>query len=142
MKRFGKLSFTEALVLIETRLCEAASTLRLIRLVRHDLPDKFTSAWPDVVHDWNAYGGALAKFRTEHALNSAPIPGPDEIDRMDMALRWLWAVQLGDRPIVMGRAEGYSWRVLEDRDGRCTRTLQHVHSGALEAILASMMEAA
>jgi len=140
LTRFGKLSFAEAIGLIETRLREAASTLRLMRLVRHDLPDKVRAKWPPVVHDWLAYDGALAKDRQWVAVNRPRVPAPDEIDRLNQAMGWLWAVKNGDRLVVMARAIGVSWRQLEDRDGRSVRTLQHVHSGALEAILVSLAE--
>ncbi len=142
MTRFGKLSFAEAIGLIETRLREAVETLKDMMLERHDLPDKVRSAWPSVVHDWDAYSGELMKFRQEHAVNRPAAPSPDAIDRMDQAMKWLLAVKNGDRRIVMGRAAGFSWRQLEDKDGRCMRTLQNVHSGALEAILTSMVEEA
>ena len=140
MNRFGTLSFAEAIGLIEIRLCEAASTLRLMPRERHDIPDGYGSAWPEVVHDWNAFGGELAKFRQEHAVNTLPIPSPDEIDRMDQAVNWLLEVANGDRAIVMARAQGRSWRWLEDRDGRSTRALRKAHESALEGILGMLME--
>ncbi len=139
MTRFGKLSFAEAIGLIETRLREAVSTLRLIALGRHDIPDVMRSGWPEVVHDWMAFGGEVMKQRLKDAVNRPPIPSPDEIDRMDQAMKWLLKVKHSDRAIVVGRAQGYSWRQLEDKDGRCVRTLQAVHSGAMEAILAGLM---
>jgi len=140
MTVFGKLSFAEAIGLIETRLREAARTLSVIRLARGDLPNGYSSSWPDVVHDWAAYGGEVAKQRQRDAVNRPAAPSPDAMDRMDQALRWLWAVKNGDRPIVMGRAAGASWRGLEDKDGRCIRTLQTVHAVALEAIFVMVVE--
>ena len=137
--RFGKLSFAEAIGLIETRFREAVSTLRLIQLSRHDVPDKVCSAWPAVVHDWNAFGGELAKFRQEHAINTPPIPAPEEIDRLDQAMQWLLEVRNGDRAIIMARAEGRSWRWLEDRDGRSARALKEAHERGLEGILGALM---
>ena len=139
MNRFGKLSFAEAIGLIEIRLREAASTLMLIPFDRHDVPDSYVCAWPEVVHDWNAYGGALAKFRQEHAVNRPLIPSPDEIDRLNQAIEWLLKVRSGDKGIVMARAEGRSWRWLEDRDGRSARALKRAHERGLEDILGALM---
>jgi len=140
MTVFGKLSFAEAMGLIETRLKEVAWTLNLIRTTRHDIPDEYSSAWPEVVHDWTAYGGEVAKQRQKDAVNRPPVLSAEALDRLDQAMMWLWAVKRGDRPIVMGRAAGFSWRQLEDNDGRCIRTLQIVHDVALEAIFARVME--
>lgn len=140
MTVFGKLSFAEAIGIIETRLGEAARTLNVIQLARGDLPNGYSSTWPDVVHDWTAYGGEVAKQRQKDAVNRPAAPPPDALDRLDQAMNWLWAVKRGDRPIVMGRAAGFSWRQLEDHDGRCIRTLQTVHQVALEAMFARAME--
>lgn len=140
MTVFGKLSFAEAVGLIETRLREAAQTLGVIRLTRGDLPNGYSSSWPDVVHDWAAYGGEVAKQRQKDAINRPGAPSPDALDRLDQAMVWLWAVKHDDRPVVMARAAGCSWRQLEDRDGRCIRTLQTVHQVALEAMFVRAME--
>lgn len=140
MNNFGKLSFAEAIGLIETRLREAAWTLYLIHTERHDLPDGYSSAWPEVVHDWAAFGGEVAKQCQKDAVNRPPLPSPEALDRMDQAMMWMWAVKNDDRPIVMGRAAGASWRTLEDRDGRCVRALQTVYQVALEAMFIRSME--
>ena len=140
MNRFGKLSFAEAIGVIETRLIEGAATLLLMRLERHDLPDGYSTAWPAMVNDWLAYGSEAMKQRQEDAVNRSPIPSPDKIDMAIMAMRWLWGVRAKDRPIVMGKAMGFSWRKLAGKDGRSVRTLQTAHETALEAILARLIE--
>ncbi len=140
MTVFGKLSFEEAMGLIETRLAEAARTLTFMRLARHDMPDGYFNAWPDVIHDWMAYGGEVAKQRQKDAVNQPAAPSPDAVDRMDQALKWLWVVKRGDRPLIIARATGLSWRQIEDRDGRGVKTLQTVHQVALEAIFRSLIE--
>ena len=140
MNNFGKLSFAEAIGLVETRLREAAWTLDLIHTKRHDLPDGYSSSWPKVVHDWSAYGGEVAKQRQKDAVNRSPLPSPEALDRMDQAMMLLWAVKHDDRSVVMGRAAGASWRGLEDRDGRCVSTLKTVYTVALEAMFIRAME--
>ena len=140
MDNFGKLSFAEAIGLVETRLREAAWTLYLIHTERHDLPDGYSSSWPEVVHDWSAYGGEVAKQRQKDAVNRSPLPSPEALDRMDHAMMLLWAVKPDDRPVCMARAAGVSWRGLEDRDGRCVSTLKTVYAVALEAMFIRAME--
>ena len=140
MNNFGKLSFAEAIGLVETRLREAAWTLYLIHTERHDLPDGYCSSWPDVVHDWTAYGGEVAKQRQKDAVNRPAVPSPETLDRLDQVMLWLWAVRHDDRPIVMARAAGASWRGLEDKDGRCVSTLKTVYAVALESMFVRAME--
>ncbi len=166
MNRFGTLSFAEAIGLIEIRLCEAASTLRLMPRERHDIPDAHGSAWPNIVRSaFESYGyegdpgfnipgepgykegeriipedTEEQKRRRWDRLNRRVIPSPDEITRMDQAVNWLLEVANGDRAIVMARAQGRSWRWLEDRDGRSDRAVRKAHESALEGILGVLME--
>ena len=140
MGQFGALSFTEAIGLIKIRLRMAAKTLEDIRRDPHSLPDKMRAHWPDVIHDWLAYDGAWAKDRQKEAVNTAAIPSPEAIDRMDQALQWLlWVPELSRR-VVFSRAVGVSWRALSEEIRLPVIEVRTRYKLALEAILSRLIE--
>ena len=153
MTHFGKLSFAEAIGVIETRLKEAVKMLERCRLERHDIPDKVRSAWPDVVRQIaDAYGyegdpdhekilkdTEKQKRQREGAINRAA-PSPAELDRMDEALQLLWWVPNGSRGLVGARVAGATWRNLSAKSGQPIIEIRTRYKLGLEAILEHMVE--
>ena len=153
MKAFGKLSFAEAIGLIETRLREAVKMLKRCHLVRHDIPDKVRSAWPDVVRQMeDAYGyegdpdhpkitkdTEKQKRQREDAINQS-VPSPVELDRMDEALQLLWWVPNGSRSLVGARVAGATWRALSGKMKLPTIEVRTRYKLGLEAILEHLLE--
>lgn len=107
---------------IRQRLAEAATTLRRMPMPKHGKPPGFTTAWPDVVYDWLAFGWYPS--RTPHIP-----PTPWEISRLDETLGWIHLLTRDQRLILWARANHWSWRKLEEldeleRDGRGRREKQ------------------
>ncbi len=153
MTRFGKLSFTEAIALIEIRLREAVKMLERCSLARHDIPDKVRSAWPDVVRQLaDAYGyegdpdcpgiqkdTEKQRRRREEVINRA-VPSPAELDRMDRALQLLLWVPNGSRSLVGARIAGATWRALSIKTKLPTIEVRTRYKLGLEAILDHLLE--
>ncbi len=153
MTSFGKLSFTEAIALIEIRLREAVKMLERCSLERHDIPDKMRSAWPDVVRQMeDAYGYEgdpdhpqipkdtdKQRRRREDAINRAVL-SPAELDSMDGALQLLWWVPNGSRSLVGARVAGATWRALAIELKLPTIEVRTRYKLGLEAILDRLLE--
>ena len=153
MTRFGKLSFAEAIALIEIRMREAVKMLERCSLERHDIPDKVRSAWPDVVRQMeDAYGYEgdpdhpeiskdtdKQRRRREEAINRA-VPSPAELDRMDRALQLLWWVPNGSRGLVGARVAGATWNALSIKMQLPTIEVRTRYKLGLEAIFDKLME--
>ena len=153
MTRFGKLSFTEAIALIEIRLREAVKMLERCSLERHDIPDKVRSAWPDVVRQIeDAYGyegdpdhpkipkdTEKQRQRREEAINRS-IPSPAELDHMDAALQLLWLVPNGNRGLVGARVAGATWEELSIKMRLPTIEVRTRFKLGLEAIRDYLLE--
>ena len=150
MTRFGKLSFAEAIGLIETRLKEAMATLRKCQFARHDIPDKMRAGWPAIVRQVeDAYG---YYGDPGHPLIGPPdppekrpepkpaAPAPEWIDRMDKALNWLWWVEEGSRKFVAGKAAGLTWGVMAEEAKMPMIEIRTRHKLALEAIFEKLVE--
>jgi len=127
-------------MVIELRLREAVLTLKRVRGNGRDMPAGFTSSWPPVVHDWQAYGGEAMKKRQEDATNRPAAPTPGAIDRMDQALQWLWWVPNGSRIVVVARATGVSWGVLVKKTGHSQIEVRTRHKVAIETILEKLID--
>jgi len=100
---------------LRQRTREAAYVLRRLPMPQRGLPAKFQTVWPDVVHDWMAFGWALARApRT--------VPSASEISRLDEVLGWLHMLTRDQRMVLWARANGWTWRKIEaldemERDG-------------------------
>jgi hypothetical protein len=96
---------------VRDRLREAAWTIQRLPLPRNGRPDVTRVAWPDVVHDWMAYGWQDAR---------APRipPTPAEISRCDEVLGWLFLLTRDQRLVLWARAQPhpFAWRKLEALD--------------------------
>jgi hypothetical protein len=104
---------------VRYRLIEAAATLRRLPLPPRSLPAEVRAAWPDVVTSTlEAYGYAAPR------RGRPPAPEPQAIRRLDETLGWLLWLDEEARRLVWARACGITWRRIEDRDGRCERTLR------------------
>jgi hypothetical protein len=106
---------------IRYRLTEAADTLRLMPMPKGGFPAGYRTGWPDVVYEWTAYGYTPATARRSP-------PTADKIDKLDQTLAWLHWLERDQRMIVWARACGFSWRKIEDIDGRSTPTLRKICS--------------
>ncbi len=114
-------------VRVENRMREAAWVLRRMCHTGIVLPSSKTGYWPEVVRTAYDYPANLA-------LRPA-IPSPQEIDRMDEAIPWLFKIDhKRDRAVVWARAMGYPWRKISRLDGRSARTLRRKYSDLLEHI--------
>jgi hypothetical protein len=74
-------------------------------------PPEHRVAWPDVVHDWLAYGW--------HDARAPRIPPtPQEITRCDEVLSWLFLLTRDQRLICWARSQPrpFAWRKLEALD--------------------------
>jgi hypothetical protein len=126
------------LVEIRQRLREAAHTLRRMPLPKHGLPADFRTSWPDVAHDWLAYGWT--------PIRTARIPPtPFEIDRLDEVLGWMHWLTRDQRLVVWARANAWTWRQLEELDelerdgrGRTERRLRTILGDGEARILAEL----
>ncbi|WP_085440209.1 DUF6362 family protein [Magnetofaba australis] len=88
--------------LVMARLEEAAATMRRLPPVRGP---RRASYWPDMIHDWQAYGYNPPQIRM------GP-PAPDAISRMDACLEWLRWLSPDEAKLVWMRAERAPWRVV------------------------------
>ena len=110
---------------------EAARTL-------HQLPQaqikQRLSSWPEVVHKaMDAYGSAPSSARIFGAA-------PEEIDRLDVVMTWLWWLEPEARKLVWARAERVRWNDLAWFHKRSIRTLQNEHKAAVLVILHRLNE--
>lgn len=133
---------TDAFEWLDLRLREAARTIKLLKLARHDLPDGVRSAWPHYARDarlafgWDGDPTATKEERNRRrAWRNERVMAVQHarIDRMTEVLGWLLWLEPDERKIAWGRADGRSWDQL--KDGRSIRTLQRVRERALGAIL-------
>lgn len=139
---------TNAYKWLGLRLREAARTIKLLRLARHDLPDSVKSAWPSYARalaDAYGYEGDPLhpkipkdtdeqRHRREDRLNQRIFAVQrSRIDRLDEVLRWMLWLEPDEKRITWRRAEGHSWAELKDH--RSIRTLQRVRDRALGSIL-------
>jgi len=121
---------------LRQRMREAAHVLRRLPMPQRGLPSGFQTAWPDVVHDWLGFGWSPARApRT--------IPSPSEISRLDEVLRWLHLLTRDQRLVLWARAQGWTWRRIEQLDelerdghGRSERWLRTILGDGEARILA------
>ncbi len=104
---------------IRYRLAEAADTLKLMPMPHRGCPAAYQTGWPDVPYEWTAYGYTPATARR-------PPPTAIQIDKLDQTLQWLHWLNREQRQIVFARACRFSWRKLEDIDGRSVPTLRKI----------------
>jgi hypothetical protein len=101
--------------LVRARLAEAADTLRRLPIPRGGFPSRLRASWPDVVQEsfeiWIGYGRDNPRLRPA-------APSPQAIQRLDETLTWLHVLDDDERKIIWSRSSGFSWRRLEDLDGR------------------------
>ena len=123
---------------VEYCLTEAADTLRRLPFPRNGAPVELRAAWPDVVHDWMAYG-----YNPARSLRAAP--SQEAISRLDEVLSWLHWLNRDQRVIVWARAQGWTWRkimALDDEErlgrGRQERQLRTICGDGHARILAGL----
>lgn len=116
--------------LVETRLIEAADTLRR-------LPERgangFGSTWPPVDEDCCCADSKSARTKAR----SAP-PNAGAIDRMDEALLWLGRLDRRDQQIVWRRACGCHWKIIASEHAIERTTAWRHWTGALIDIAAKL----
>lgn len=115
---------------IADRLEEAAGYFRIWSAGRSG-PAVKQSWWPDtILNTFEAFNSAEPERHARVVLY-----GP-QIARMHEAMFWInWLHALDQRAyrIVWGRAQGVTWRTLEDRDGRSLGTIRKLYDEALAA---------
>jgi hypothetical protein len=123
---------------LRDRLAEAAHTLRRLPWPKHGKPQPERALWPDVAHDWMAYGWQAAR------LQRIP-PTAQEVSRMDEVLAWLLWLTRDQRLILWGRANHWAWAKLVQLDdlerngnGRRERQLRQILGDAEARILAKL----
>ncbi|MEE8607194.1 MAG: DUF6362 family protein [Nitrospiraceae bacterium] len=139
---------TDAYKWLGLRLREAARTIKLLRLARHDIPDSVKSAWPNyarAIEDAYGYEGDPEhplipkdtdeqRRRREDRLNRRVFAmQASRIQRMLEVLGWMLWLEPDEKQITWRRAEGDSWADIKDH--RSIRTLQRIRDRALGAIL-------
>ncbi len=102
---------------IHYRLVEAADTLRRLPMPKNSRPQELRAGWPDMVYEWSAYGYSPAQLR------QSP-PSPEHISNLDETLGWLHWLDREQRMIVWARANGWTWRKINEWDCRSTPTLR------------------
>jgi hypothetical protein len=115
--------------LVETRLAEAADTLR--RLPEH-CANRYRSTWPPINEDC---GTDSKPTRTSKPLTP---PSAAAIDRMDAALFWLGWLDRGDQQIVWSRARGCPWKIIT-REHAIERTTAWRHWTAALIVIAARL---
>ena len=127
---------------VDLRLREAARTISLLPLSRHDMPDGVKSAWPSYARDVRfafGYDGDPTATKEERSQRQAQRNEKvmalqnARIARMLEVLDWMLWLEPDERMITWRRAEGQSW--VEIKDKRSIRTLQRIRDRALGAIL-------
>ena len=123
---------------IRPRLAEASLTLRRLPWPTSGLPTQLRAVWPDVVHDWLAFGYNPTKIGRIAPTNW-------EISRMDEALGWLHWLTRDQRLVLWGRANHWSWAKLVALDeleqngkGRSERQLRRILGDAEARILSHL----
>ena len=95
-------------LLVHERFRQAVATLRrLPGLTNRDVPQSYTSSWPEVIRSYEeAYGYGPAAFG--HAAAE-----PKDIDQLDETIGWAneWLDPV-ERQLVWGRAWRCRWKVL------------------------------
>ena len=133
---------TNAYKWVDLRLREAARTIKLLPLDRHDLPDGVKSGWPSYARDVRfafGYDGDPTATKEERSHRQAQrnerviAIQHARVDRMLEVLDWMLWLEPDERTITWRRAEGQSWN--EIKDYRSIRTLQRIRDRALGAIL-------
>lgn len=101
-------------------------------------PHALKTGWPDVVYEWTAYGYTPAR-----ALRA--LPSADQIQRLDETLPLLFLLTRDQRLILWARAQGWTWRKIEDLDneehnghGRQERQLRSILGDAEARVLAHL----
>jgi Domain of unknown function (DUF6362) len=118
------------------RLNEAAMTLHRMPMNRRDWPEVHWMVWPAVVR---SAAEVFDSYGRRRAVTRPAAPAPENIRRMDEAVLWLLWLDDLERKITWARAEGYTWRELEDIDGRCHVTLRKVVRTSHERIVRKLV---
>lgn len=140
----------------------AAISLKHLKASRHTWPDKYRSAWPDIVQGswdlWLAYGRLPGDEYYQPTYNRPAPPSSVEIDAMDEVLTWIeWLGQCQEvdrivahgywgqvdaerivvdrRRVIWARACRIPWRKLEDQTGRSVATLRRMRDDAIVCII-------
>lgn len=117
---------------VRAHLVEAFHTLRRLPLPANGRPAGLSSAWPEVVRQIGAYGGAVTKARNRpgdsRPGHSRSAPPPAAIDRMDLVLGWLLHVTRDrDRLALSGLVMGLHLRAI-GRAAGCSHETARVWS--------------
>jgi hypothetical protein len=115
---------------VEERLIEAARTMRRLSLTPRDKPMDYVAAWPDTVQSvWEAGLDPDGKPVKPRPVRIAP--SPQQIDRMNEAIEWLFALEAAQRKLVWARAMRVRWKELEFEFGLSRQWLSRRYKDAL-----------
>jgi hypothetical protein len=119
-----------AVTAVEDRLIEAARTMRRLSLTPRDKPMDYVSAWPDMVQSvWEA--GLDPEGKPVRPRPARIRPSPAQIDRMNEAIEWLFALEAERRRLVWARAMRVRWKQLEFEFGQSRQWLSRRYKDAL-----------
>lgn len=117
---------------IEKELREAGRIAKRTPFAKGSRPAQLRAGWPDIVRDtFDAYGYTAERGKPA-------IPSPVDLDRMDEAFGWLWHVEGRERTILFARANGVTWRVLQERLDISHVTLAKIHRNGIARIAAAL----
>lgn len=119
---------------VRSRLTGAADALKRMPMPQRGKPYPLKAGWPDVVYEWTAYGYTPAQIR--HSPPSA-----EQITKLDETLEWLHWLTRDQRMILWARANGWTWRKIEELDHpkhRQERQLRNICGDGEERILSRL----
>ena len=139
---------------IEERLQEGMRTLAKLPMGRNARPRHSISGWPGVIHNlWEVYNGMTemeisSRQKEEHDklfvrfMDNSMEPRevtPDQIERMDEALEWLFSIKdVRQRKAVQAAALGASLRRISKLDGRSAEGIRQALKRTYEMLSARL----
>ena len=122
------MTWTEQMVL--SWIKEAARTLRRLP---PEAKQKLSS-WPEVVRNTSDVQD------TSPPMTRIFGAAPEELDRFDVVMTWMWWLEPDARKLVWARAEGVRWVDVAWLHKRSVRTLQKDHKAAIMVIVRRLNE--
>lgn len=118
---------------VAARFADAADTGRRLPPVR---VQGYFNVWPAFVRrEWEAFAADEHTYRPLR-------PGPEAIDRMLEAMRWVQWLEVEQRHLVWMRAKQYEWPDICRRFGCCRTTAWRRWKSALQLVATRLNAAA